>query len=34
MISLRKRMAGLVDMDTVSDVDDDFEFEKYPGTQQ
>ena len=32
MINVRKRMAGLVDMDTVEDVSGDFDVAKYPGT--
>ena len=34
MISVRKRMAGLVDMDTIEDVMDDFDFSLYPGTSE
>lgn len=33
-INMRKRMAGIVDMDTVSGVEDDFNEAKYPGSPE
>ena len=33
MINLQKRIAGVVDMDTIQEVHDDFDESKYPGTK-